>query len=293
MSEVNWSKLNIANVRGKSRLTSCKSVSPLKVFNPQQISDFCSVVLSNYGGGFVQGDRINIKINIEENAKCFLSTQANTRIYKSQDGKVSSQIVHGRIEANGMAILLPDPVVPHAGSRFKQSQIWDLGKSSSLILVETLHPGRIGIGEEFAFHNYSSDLSIRMDQKLIVKDHYVFEPDKSSLRWPGNFGPYRIVTNVFLIGESLRDSLQSLKENFKSFLSCTMGSGKKMETNSPSTLTDRLPAFLLSMTRVENIGYVLRILAREVEKVNQILARLWDHLTKSAIVDWDPTRRRF
>jgi len=293
MSIVNWSTLTIANVRGKSRLTSCKSVSPLKVFNPQQISDYCFAVLSNYGGGYVQGDQINIKINIKENAKCYMSTQANTRIYRSQNGKGSSQIVHGMIEANGIAILLPDPVVPHSGSRFKQSQIWDLEKSSSLILVETLHPGRMGIGEEFSYGYFSSDLSIRVGQKLIVKDHYVFEPDKSRLEWPGNFGPYRIMTNVFFVGESLVNSLQSLKVIFNSFTSCTMSSDKKIEANRRPTLADRLPAFLLSMTPVKKIGYVLRILARETAEVNQVLTRLWDYLTQYAIVDWDPTKRRF
>ena len=63
MSAVNWSELKVSRIRGKSRLISCMAVSPLKVFNPKIRSDFCFAVLSNYGGGFVQGDQINIKID--------------------------------------------------------------------------------------------------------------------------------------------------------------------------------------------------------------------------------------
>ena len=293
MSAPYWSKLNVSRIRGRSRLVSCKTIAPLKVFNPKHQSEFCPAILSNYGGGFVQGDTINIKICIDQNAKCYLGTQANTRIYGSTNKKCSSQVIHGKVETNGMVIVYPDPIVPHAKSRFKQTQNWDLEQNSSLFLVETLHPGRIGLGEEFRYHYYSSVLNIRINQKLIVKDCFVFEPHRNFPNWPGNFGPYRVLTNIFFIGELLKNTLKSLKDFF---IGCTFGhsnNSEKEKIHSQSKKRGFLPAYLLSVTDLKLFGYVVRILAREPEQVSQILSTVWDHLTRFAIVDWNPGERKF
>lgn len=291
-ANTNHSKLVVSKIRGRSRLISCRTVSPLKAFNPKPLSDFCCVVLSNYGGGFVEGDKINIDVNIERDAKFYLATQANTRIFRSQNGKCSSQSVHGKVSSNGVAIILPDAVVPHTDSRFEQSQYWDLDTGSSLVLAETLHPGRIGIGEKFCYHYFSSKLHIRINRRLVVNDRFVFEPFKHKPSWPGNFGPYQIMTNIFLIGELLQDTIGALKERLRFHATSDTTKVSNYERREPKT-TGVLPAFLFSISNLKSFGYVLRILAAEIKEVNQILSMLWDHLTRIAIVDWDPRLRRF
>ena len=86
-----WSSVEVSRVGGRSRLTSCLAVAPLKILSPKVEADYSTAVLSSYGGGLVAGDCARLRVHCGREAKLFLGTQAFTKVYKATDGQVARQ----------------------------------------------------------------------------------------------------------------------------------------------------------------------------------------------------------
>ena len=97
------SRIEISQVRGRSRMTRCKSISPLKILNPTSISACCQAYLSSYGGGMVAGDSINLEVSCLPGSKFFLGTQAETKIFTAHGGNICVQNITGRLGDGALA----------------------------------------------------------------------------------------------------------------------------------------------------------------------------------------------
>lgn len=197
-----WSEIEVANVRDCSRLVVCRCVAPVKAFNPGHDDKLCQVILSNYGGGLVQGDIVRLRFHCRENASAYLGTQANTRVYRADDGKDCLQEVCGTLDAGSRAIVLPDPLVLHAGSRLRQVQEWTVAEDAELILGDTIHPGRMDTGEIFEYETYESRIRIHGPDGLLVRDDFRLDRTAADPPRVGVMGQFRIVTNIYLVGTS-------------------------------------------------------------------------------------------
>ncbi|HLP40024.1 MAG TPA: urease accessory protein UreD, partial [Fibrobacteria bacterium] len=152
--------ITVERGRTASRLTTCLNHPPLKFINPRPIGEACQVYVSNYGGGLLEGDDIRMHVECGPGSRLYLGTQSSTKIYRSPGGRVSSQETIGTLRANALAVVCPDPVVPFAGSRFRQSQTWELHPEADLILLDWIQSGRDARGEVFAFDSYESELRL-------------------------------------------------------------------------------------------------------------------------------------
>ncbi len=63
--------MEVERVGGRSRLTRCLSVAPLKILTPNAGADYCTAVLSGYGGGLVAGDQVRLSVDCGREAKLF------------------------------------------------------------------------------------------------------------------------------------------------------------------------------------------------------------------------------
>lgn len=201
IESVRWSEIEIANVKGKSRLITSKSVQPLKIFNPETYDNTCHVMLSNYGGGMVSGDKINLDIKGRSSTTTFLNTQANGRVYKALNEATCEQHVRGDLEENATLMFFPDPVVLHEASIFNQKQEWNLEKNSLLFLLDWYSSGRSDAGEKFKFKGLNTELRIKVDGKLKVVDKFSFEPASHIPSSPSNFDKYHTFLSAFLVGD--------------------------------------------------------------------------------------------
>ncbi|WP_051718958.1 urease accessory protein UreD [Hymenobacter sp. IS2118] len=195
-----WSMLEVAQVRGRSRLVACKNIQPLKLLQPASPGSAVHVVLSSYGGGLVAGDVIRLRVAVRAGAQLVLSTQASTRVFRSIDGAVAEQRTVGELADDALAVVFPDPVVPQAESRYRQVQEWHLQPSSLLLLVDWLHSGRMDQGERFAFTSLHSELRVRVAGRLLVLDRFAFAPAENIATAPANFAAYQSFFSVFLVG---------------------------------------------------------------------------------------------
>lgn len=195
-----WSTLEAARVRGRTRLITCKSIPPLKVFNPNSPTGTCHVVLSSYGGGLVAGDAIRLRITGQAHTRLFVGTQASTKVFRSVDGTVAEQHTAGWLAAGALAVVFPDPVVLQAACRYRQSQEWHLQPDSLLLLVDWFHSGRMDQGERFAFSEVQSELKVHVADRLVVLDRFAFRPAEHIAASPAHFAGCQAFFSVFLVG---------------------------------------------------------------------------------------------
>src|SRR5882724_3293787 len=79
--------LEINLVSCQSAVTSAHAKSPLKFLIPQPRGKSVWVYLSSFGGGLVAGDETRLSIRLGEQSRCFMTTQASTKVYRNPEGR--------------------------------------------------------------------------------------------------------------------------------------------------------------------------------------------------------------
>jgi urease accessory protein len=197
------SRIAVEKVRGRSRLVGSRAISPLKILQSKCPGDACYAVISNYGGGIVTGDHIQLDIACGANARFCLGTQAHTRVYKSENCP-TSQTVSLKIGEGGFVVICADPLVLHEGAIFRQTWNCELAESADLVLVDWLSAGRIRRGEAFAFERFETELRVRCADKLLLLDRLRVEPGVQNPRSPAAFGGCDQLLNIYLLGPRAR-----------------------------------------------------------------------------------------
>jgi len=266
-----WTELEVARVRGRSRLVTCRCVAPLKVFNPGHDADPCQLVFSNYGGGLVQGDVVRVRLRCREGSSTTLETQANTRVYRTDPGKECVQEVHGTLAAGARAVVLPAPVVLHAGCRFRQHQHWHVAKDATLILSDIVHPGRIDSGELFDYDHYESRLRIHSPDGLILRDDFRLDGAGSNPTKTGVMGDFRLLANIYLVGANLVANLERIEQHL-----------------SFADAEDATAGILASVNPHRDVCVIVRVLMRDHQQ-GQRLRDALDMLVDELVSGVEPT----
>ncbi len=146
---------------GKTVLGRAFAASPLRLLTPANHGDAAWVFLASLGGGLLDGDRIDLDVEVGDGASALLGTQASTKVYRSPPGGAgSSQRLSARVGAGALLAVVPDPVVCFADARYQQSLEISLAPSASLWLADGYSCGRSARGERWAFSRYASRTTV-------------------------------------------------------------------------------------------------------------------------------------
>lgn len=123
--------------------------SPLRFLQPRNHGDGAWVFSTTFGGGMVDGDRVDVELTAAAGALAFLGTQSATKVYRSPAGCVHR--LGARVEEGAALAVVPDPVVCFAGARYAQRVAIDLAPDASLVLLDGYTCGRAARGERWDF----------------------------------------------------------------------------------------------------------------------------------------------
>jgi urease accessory protein len=193
----------LAVVRGpgsRSVVTRAYSTSPLRLLMPKNHGSAAWVYTSSFGGGLVDGDRIAMDVDVGPGAAAFLSTQASTKVYRSERGTGAE--LHARVSPGGLLVAMPDPVVCFAASGYQQVQSFHLEGDGGLVLVDWVSSGRHASGERWAFHEYSARLRVRVDGALVLHDALVLRAGDGDLQ--ERLGRFDVLAVLLILGVRFR-----------------------------------------------------------------------------------------
>jgi urease accessory protein len=161
--------LRVARVAGESAVVSCRATSPLHLFTPRARGGAVWAIATTHGGGLVAGDVIDLDVEVGPGATALLSTQSNTRVYRST-GAFAEQHLAARVAAGATLAVLPEPTACFAGARFRQRQRFALEAGASLLLVDALTEGRGARGERWAFEACSTRNEVEVAGRPVLAD---------------------------------------------------------------------------------------------------------------------------
>jgi urease accessory protein len=145
LSRKNSSRTAISQLETKAPLLVQRALYP-----DTEFSEMAHLYIMSSAGGVLQGDRLGIDIDAEENTMSRITTQSATKIYKMDKGYASQQV---KISAkkNSYVEFVPRQLIPFKSSRFCQGVSLVAEAGSTVVYSETLAAGRIASGEKFDF----------------------------------------------------------------------------------------------------------------------------------------------
>lgn len=177
---------------------------PLHVYRPIYLDearpDMAFLFVQQFGDGLVQGDRYRVDIECRPGSAAHLTTQAATNIFRAREN-FASQLVNLRVHAGAVLEYLPDPVVPFRGSRLFQRTCVTADPDATVILGETLLPGRVAHGETHMYDLYWAETQARRpDETLLFADVLRLNPTSGEIpRSAGVLGPYDVIATLYVI----------------------------------------------------------------------------------------------
>ena len=205
-------ELSLARSGGTTRVVRHYQRSPLHVYRPIYLDagrpDMAFVYVQQFGDGFVQGDRCRIDIDCAADSAVHVTTQAATSVFAARDN-FASQLVNLRADAGAVLEYLPDPTVPFRGSRLFQRILVTADPEATVILADTLLPGRVARGEAHVYDLYWSETEVRRpDGTLLFVDTLRLNPTRGDdPRAIGLLGTEIIATLHVVTGRSDPETL--------------------------------------------------------------------------------------
>ncbi len=157
--------------------------------------------IANPTAGFFDGDRVEIDVTVAEGARLCLSTPAASRVYPTRSGKPAANHQRFTVAENALLEWNPEPFIPHAGASYHQRTEIRLHPSASLFFLEWLTPGRVAMGEIFAYQNLRWELDLHAGETLVAREKYDLRPGNHSLEALRLRYPAAHYISVFVAGK--------------------------------------------------------------------------------------------
>ncbi|HUK32354.1 MAG TPA: urease accessory protein UreD [Vicinamibacterales bacterium] len=230
-------------------LTRAVAASPLRLLHPRNSGSAAWVYAATYGGGLLGGDEIALDVGIADGARALISTQASTKVYRSD--AVATQHLRAHAAENSLLVLLPDPVSPFANSQYQQHQHLDIARTATLVAVDWMTAGRVASGERWQFTSYLSATWLRRDGRLVVHDAMRLDPQDGDVR--SRMGRFTCVASAIALGPDVRAAANRL-------------AGSLAAAPAP-----RRADVLLSAAPIEDDGVLLRVAGTSTQQVAAVL----------------------
>lgn len=206
--DVGQGGLEVDLVFGQSAVTSVWAVNPLKLLVPHPRGPSVWAYLSSFGGGLVAGDSTSLNVRLGKGARCFLSTQASTKVYRSPLGLPCSHQTRATLDAESVLAVIPDPIQAFADSIYVQRQEFRMNSESGLIVLDWLTAGRTACGERWAFTRYQSRNDVYIDNQLVITESLCLEPEKDPALDQHRLGRYNCFALLLFLGKKLGSMAQ-------------------------------------------------------------------------------------
>jgi urease accessory protein len=200
------------------------------------------------GGGLVAGDQIDIDVRVGPRARCVITTQSSTKVYKNPANAQCGQRLRATVCEDALLVLAPDPVTCFAGASYKQQQRIELERGGSLVVVDWLTSGRRARGECWSFSGFRSRLDVFLGPEHLLADSLCLDPNDGPIEAPHRLGRFHCLATVVVIGELLCEAIERLLEQI---------ARQPIRRNAP---------LINSASRIRH-GAILRILGTTTEQV--------------------------
>ena len=225
--------------------------TPWHLSKPYWDGHILLVQAANSTAGIFAGDHLSLNVKVTEGASVLLTSPSASRIHTMNDGEATLRQTIS-VEKDGWLEWMPELFIPQRNCRYRQSTEIFVADGASAYLVETLAPGRVAHGEQFAFAHVEWSTRIHHGNKLILAERYPLSPTNDSLADLTRNGKARYFANALLIhpGSDNLKEWQSRLQDIKS------------------------PTDMMGATMIDENAYLFRLLCDDSEQLKTLLSKL-------------------
>jgi urease accessory protein len=172
---------------GRTVLAQQSFRAPYHLSKPYWDPDARSLLVQvvNPTAGILAGDRLESNVAVAEGAALTLTSPSASRVFQMREGDaVSTQYFD--VAANAWLEVIPEPLVPHRGSRFRQVTTLAVEPGGALFYVDQLMPGRLGHAEAWAWETLRLEMTLRIGNELVLRER--LDQSGASLQQLAGFG---------------------------------------------------------------------------------------------------------
>jgi urease accessory protein len=98
--------------------------------------------------------------------------------------------------------VLPEPLVPHRGCRYRQATAIEAESGGGLFFVDLLMPGRVAHGEAWGWERLCLETEVKLDGELVLRERFEQSgAELKALAALAGSGPKACFGNALLIAE--------------------------------------------------------------------------------------------
>lgn len=142
-------------------------------------SSVLELMIMSSSPGTLDNDHFKINIEVNESCSLVLKTQSYQRLFDMQE--TARQELNVTMKENAFFSFIPHPTVPHKNADFTSINNIHLQKNSTLICGEILTCGRKLNNEIFLFKKIHSITNVFCDDKLIIRENLLMQPESIDL----------------------------------------------------------------------------------------------------------------
>jgi urease accessory protein len=245
----------------RTHLNLLEQRQPLKIVRAFHLPGGSALVhLHNLSGGVLAGDRLSVELDVGPGARAQVTSTGATRLYRSRAQAAPAEFAtHVCAHEGALLEYLPDPLIPFAGSRYRQHTVVNLEHGAGLFWWDSVAPGREARGEVFSYHNLYLSFELRVCGIPVAIERGDLDPVARPLQSAARLGPYRY---------------------FSTFYVCRAGASETVLRALEKQLADvagqlSSPVIIWGLGRLPAHGLVVRALSRNGRDIAEGLVTFW------------------
>ncbi|MBP2000056.1 urease accessory protein [Paenibacillus shirakamiensis] len=165
----------------------------------------CYYIL-NPGGGYLDGDRYQMKIALREQARLTLTTQSATKIYKTPTNP-AYQETEITLKKGSYLEYITDPLIGYARARYKQKTVVKMETGATFLYSDIITSGWSPEGAKFSYDLLQLITEIYIEDELVMYDHIKLNPTSQTMNSLGFMEGYSHLGSMVVVGEQASHEL--------------------------------------------------------------------------------------
>ncbi len=185
---------------------------PLHMTKAYHDKDWAVSILSSPTAGLLDGDFLELDVEVCDGARAGLISPAACRIHtmNTGDATVEQTFVVGD---DAVLDVWPAPLILQKEASLQQTTRLEVAESSTVLMCEVITPGRAAYGESFEFTRWASSLRILRAGKLVAYENFELCPEKGDAAdWRTLYPNGSYAGIYYLTPQPLEDLVQQLHQ---------------------------------------------------------------------------------
>lgn len=199
-------RVRAERVGDRTRIVDLEGHPPLQAMAAHELDpdvpDLATLTLVSPTGGILQGDRLDLSIDVGPGARLAVGTQSAVRVYRTPSTEATARTTL-LVAPDGWLEHLPDPWLPYAGSRMRATTRCVVDVDGVLLVSESVMAGRLARGERFGLDRFESLLLVeRPDGTLVARDCLRIDHDEPPMA-VGRFGDAFVAGTLLVVASGV------------------------------------------------------------------------------------------